>query len=264
VMSSPVQRWVALTRITWKPMPELALTLHQMTLYSRRGVDFEYLNPLLPSLYGGLDKGSTDNGFVGFDVIGRPVRGTELTYSVLIDDAQGFNFKPFGNGWAKIALIAGAEQRLPLDVRLGLSYTRVDAYVYTSHFPTDAWGISGVPMGPDIGPNADAFAVRLTRWFPWRTRVMVGTRHIRKGLDPLDAQGNVARVVGGDLGDVLDTYGPFLAGSDLQTYRMDEVEIESEPVRGLRMSALMKSIVVIGGTRTPGTHTWFLRWSYGF
>jgi hypothetical protein len=263
VTRSPVQRWVSLTRITWNPTSRIGLTLHQMTVYSQRGIDFEYLNPLLPSLYGGLDKGDPDNGFVGIDAIARPLNGTELKYSVLIDDAQGFNFKPFGNQWAKVAVMAGLEQRLPYDIRLGFSYTRDDAYTYTSHVPTDAWEISGVPLGPQIGPNADEVAFRLTRWFPWRTRLMIGTRHIREGLDPVDAQGNVT-VVGGNIGDTVDAMGPFLVGSDLQTYRLDEVEIESEPIRGFTISARMQSIVGISGTRVPGTHTWFLRWSYGF
>ncbi len=263
VRSSPVQRWLALTRITWNPTPRLGLTLHQMTVYSQRGVDFEYLNPLLPALYGGLDNGSTDNGFVGLDVIARPFDGTELKYSALIDDAEGFNFKPLGNGWAKIALMAGAEQRLPLDVRLGFSYTRVDAYVYTSHYPSDAWEVSGVPIGPALGPNADEVAFRLTRWFPLRTRLMIGTRHIRQGLDPVDAHGNVT-IVGGNIEDNVDTKGPFLVGSDLQTYRLDEFELQTEPIRGFTLTARMQSIVVISGTRVPGHHTWYLRWSYGF
>ncbi|MBI3569059.1 MAG: hypothetical protein HY084_12755 [Gemmatimonadetes bacterium] len=264
VTTSPVPRWVALTRVTWNPSPKFSATLHQMTLYSRRGIDFEYLNPLLPSLFGGLDKGSADNGFLGLDLVGRPIAGTELKGSWLVDDAAGLTFKPFGTGWAKIASTVGAEQRLPYDVRLGVSYSRVDAYVYSNQNGSDAWEMYGVPMGAALGPNSDEVAVRLTRWFPWRTRVMIGTRHVRKGLNPIDANGNVIRDVGGDITTTTDTYGPFLAGSDLQTYRHDEVELESEPIRGLRMTARMNSIVVIGGTRTPGMHSWMLRWSYGF
>lgn len=264
IATSPVPRWVALTRVTWNPSPKITATLHQMTVYSRRGIDFEYLNPLLPSLFGGLEKGSADNGFVGLDLIGRPIAGTELKWSALIDDAAGYNFKPFGTGWAKIALNVGAEQRLPYDVRLGVSYTRVDAYVYTNTLGTDAWQIRGVPMGAEIGPNADEVAFRLTRWFPWRTRLMLGTRHVRKGLNPLNASGNQAKDVGGNILSTLDTYGPFLLGSDLQSYRRDELELDSEPLRGFHMTARMNSIVVIGGTRTPGRHSWMLRWSYGF
>ncbi len=268
VSMSPVPRWVALTRVTWNPISQLGITLHQMTVYSLRGIDFEYLNPLLPSLFGGTDKGSADNGFVGADIIGRPFSGTEITASALIDDAKGYNFKPFGNDTAKMALNISAEQRLPFDIRLGLSYTRIDPFTYTNHIGTDAWTISGVPLGPAIGPNADEAAIRLTRWFPWRTRLMIGTRHIRKGLDVLNAQGQVVDIVGGDLGEAISTagsvYGSFLTGSDLQTYRLDELGFESEPIRGLRISALMQSIVVIKGTRVPGSHTWFLRWSYGF
>jgi hypothetical protein len=235
-----------------------------MTVYSGRGLDFELLNPLLPSLFGGLDKASADNGFVGFDAIARPIKGTELKYSVLIDDAEGYNFKPFGHGWAKIANMAGLEQRLPFDIKFGFSYTRIDAYVYTSGVYSDAWEVSGAPLGPANGPNSDEVALRLTRWFPWRTRVMIGTRHIRKGLDPVDSTGAVTKIVGGGLLDNVDTKGPFLVGSDLQTYRLDELEIETEPIRGLKMSATMQSVVVISGTRIPGSHTLLIRMSYGF
>jgi hypothetical protein len=273
VSTSPVPRWVALTRITWNPIPQFGFTLHQMTVYSLRGLDFEYLNPLLPALFGGRDKGgptgSADNGFVGADIIGRPFKGTELTGSVLVDDAKGYAISPFGSDSAKLAINVSGEQRLPFDIRLGVSYTKIDAFVYTNHIATNAWTISGVPLGPAMGPNADEVAFRVTRWFPWRTRVMIGTRRIRKGLDVLDAHGNVVYISGGDLGEGensggTSTYGAFLAGSDLQTYRLDELAFESEPIRGLRVTAAMQSIVVIKGTRVPGAHTWFLRWSYGF
>jgi hypothetical protein len=153
--------------------------------------------------------------------------------------------------------------RLPFDVKFGFSYTRIDAYVYTSGVLSDAWEISNVPIGPANGPNSDEFAFRLTRWFPWRTRVMIGTRHIRKGLDPVDASGNVT-IVGGGIGDNVDTKGPFLLGSDLQTYRLDELQIETEPIRGLKMSAGMQSVAVISGTRIPASHTLLIRMSYGF
>lgn len=264
VVQSPEPRWMAMTRLTWNPSPKFGVTLDQMSVYSGRGLDFEYLNPLLPSLFGGLDKGSADNGFVGFDAIWRPRNGTELKYSVLIDDSQGYAFKPLGNDWAKISNMTGLEQRLPLDVKLGVSYTRTDAYVYTSGVYSDAWEISGVPIGPANGPNSDEWAFRLTRWFPWRTRVMIGTRHIRKGLDPVDSTGAVTKIIGGGLLDNVDTKGPFLLGSDLQTYRLDELQISSEPIRGLTISATMRSIVVIKGTRTPGMHTLLLRMAYGF
>lgn len=266
----PVPRWVAMSRLTWSPNSRLTLAAHQMTVYSQRGFDFQFLNPILPSLFGGTDRGtgqqSPDNGFFGLDVVGRPFTGTEAFLSVLIDDAAGYNLRAPGSDYQKGSASVGVEQRLPYDVVLGLGWLHVDAFAYTSWIPTDAWSIRGVPIGPDVGPNADELALRLTRWFPWRTRVMLGTRRIRKGLNPVDSLGNVTSNVGGDLNDPTDlrTRYPFLQDADVQTFRRDEVDIETEPIRGFHISAHLTSIVGVSGTRIPALHTWLVRWRFGF
>lgn len=269
IADDPVPRWVALSRLSWSPSARLTVAIHQMTVYSRRGFDFAFVNPILPSLFGGTDRGgrtggSPDNGFYGFDIVGRPRDGTEAFASVLIDDAAGYNLRAPGSAYQKGALSLGIAQRLPLDVLLSAGWLHVDAFAYTNRIPTDAWTIHDAPMGPEIGPNAEETSIQFSRWFPWRTRITVGSRWARKGLNPVDSLGNVTVDVGGDIRSTTSERREFLLGADVQTWRRDEFGIETEPIRGFHILAQLNSIAVRSGTRTPGLHTWLIRWRYGW
>jgi hypothetical protein len=266
------QRWVMMHRLTWSPTPKWTFSGHEMVVYGGRGPDARYLVPVLPVL-GKLneeDIGNVDNGFVGADVIYRPVAGTELFASLLIDDLWEKKFSRLVNvgrsdSTLKVAVSAGIEQRLPGDVRLALGFLHTDPWTYVHWDLLGAWETNGYPMGAGIGPNSDELAIRVTRWFPLRTRVMLGARRIRNGFNPVDANGGVVKDVGGDLMATSDAFGYFMRGADIQAYHRVEFELESEPLRGLKVTLRKSAVNVYQGTRIPSREgTTFFRLSYGF
>jgi hypothetical protein len=259
------QRWVAMSRFTWSPTPRFIMDLNQMMIYSGRQLDPTLLIPVIPIQFEDRVGGATDNALVGFDLIGRPLDGTEMFASVLIDDSKSWtSFIHPGTLEAKEALNFGLEQRLPFDIRLGIGYLRTDPFMYTHWERLNAWEEGGLPLGPSIGPNSDEIAFRLTRWFPLRTRLMLGIRKVRNGLNPVDSLGNTTVNVGGDLLNGLQTFGVFMQGADIQTYYVNEGTLETEIVRGIRLSLQMSQTRIVSGTRVAPSRSLLFWARFGF
>ena len=257
------QRWAALQRITWQPVNQLTIAIHEMTIYSGRGLDFDYLNPVNPQFFSQYDKGDRDNSFVGADIITRPLRGTELFGSLLVDDINSTG--KFFRFDTKAALSVGARQRILQNVQLGTSYTRSDPYMYTHFQRLDTWEQDGRPLGQSIGPNATELAVRVTSWLPLRTRVMIGVRQIKQGLNPVDSAGRQTANVGGDLfkGEP-SKYPGLFNGADVQNTRRFEVELETELVRSLKLAFKLRDDNVTKGLQLPSNRFIDVRLRYGF
>jgi len=257
------QRWATIQRLTWKPINQLTIALHEMTIYSGRGLDFDYLNPVNPQFFSQGDKGDRDNTFVGMDVITRPVRGTELFGSLLVDDLNSIpGFLKFDT---KAILSVGARQRVLDNVQLGASYTRSDPYMYTHFQRLDTWEQSGRPLGQSIGPNATELALRVTSWLPLRTRIMLGARQIKQGLNPINSSGHQTADVGGDLfKGVPSSYPGLFVGADVHSTRRIELEFETELVRSLKVSFKVRDDNVTGGMQLPSNRFIDFRLRYGF
>lgn len=258
------QRWVSLQRLTWQPISQLNMALHEMTIYSARGLDLDYLNPVNPQFFSQWDKGDRDNSFAGVDIITRPVRGTELFGSLLIDDIKELT-ELFKFDTSKVIVAVGGRQKLLQNVQLGASYTRSDAFTYTHYQRLNVWEQSGRPLGQSIGPNAKELAVRLTSWLPLRTRVMVGTRFIRQGLNPVDSEGRETSNVGGNLFEgEANNYPGLFHGADIHDTRRIELQIETELIRGLRISLRAQDDKVTRGLQLPSNRFVDFRLRYGF
>ena len=258
------QRWVAMHRLTWQPKKQLTLALHEMTVYGARGLDFDYLNPVNPQFLSQRDKGDRDNLFIGTDIIVRPIAGTELFGTFLLDDIKRLS-QLVKLDTSKLIFSVGGRQKLVQNVQLGASYTRSDAFTYTHWLPLNAWQEDGRPLGQSIGPNATELAARITTWLPLRTHVMLGVRRIRKGLNPVDSAGNIIKNVGGDLLSGLpNDYPGLFGGADVNETRRFEAQIETEVIRALNVSLKIQDDHVTRGLQLPTNRFVDFRFRYGF
>ena len=257
-------RWVAMQRLTWQPYRKLTLALHEMSVYSGRGLDIDYLNPVSPQFFSQRDKGDRDNLFVGSDIIARPIAGSEIFGTFLIDDIKRLG-QLLTLDTSKMIFTVGARQRLMQNVQLAASYTRSDAFTYTHWLRLNTWEEFGHPLGQSIGPNAKEVAFRATTWLPLRTKVMVGTRWIKQGLNPVDASGKVIKNVGGDLlAGLPNNYPGLFHGADVHDTRRLELELQTEFIRGLNISLKIQDAKVTRGTQLPGNRFVDFRLSYGY
>lgn len=242
-------RWVAMHRITMVPIDRLEVSLFESTLYSFRGFDLNYLNPLVPHLFLEQDLGDRDNKSSGMDVLWRPVDGTELTASLMIDDMKSL---PTVVRWDDVKAVydVGMRQALTGPWMLSAGYTRVGAHVYTHWTGVNAYQTRGRTLGVGIGPNAELWTLRLDGELPRRSRILLKYQFGKKGVnnDPND---------GGDMADRLISLGtPLFAGSDLQTWNGFEIDLRTQPIRGFELSAQWKGRRMILGDRY-GDEDWF-------
>lgn len=262
-------RWVAIQRLTWQPIAKLTLAVHEMTIFSARGLDLDYLNPVNPQFFSQPAKGDLDNSFAGFDIIARPISGTEVFSSLLIDDlVKTTSLLTFNSDTTKIIATLGLRQRIRSNMQFGASYTRSDAFTYTHKFYLNAWENDGRPLGQSIGPNAKEYAARVTTWLPLRTKIMTGARFIQRGFNPVDANGKETENVGGnllegDLGTNLDWKGLFYH-ADVQDIHLLELEAETEVIRGLHVSVKVQDTRVTRGLQLPTNRFVDFRLRYGF
>jgi hypothetical protein len=247
-------RYFVAHRLTWMPFPRLSLSANEQTIYANRGPDLNYLNPALPMYLTQLRTGDRDNLMIGGDAVYRPWNGTELRGGFMIDDRSAADpaaptFGPF-----KKALLFAVEQRVIAGVRLGLGYIETDPWSYTHWQLLNTYESEGKPLGPLMGPNAEELAVRVTTWLPLRTRVMIGYRHIKKGLDPVGAESDTAKCVGGNLFcGTLHKETPLYQGADVHVIARREVEALTEPIKGFPVVLSFRDDRVKRGTRIPSS-----------
>lgn len=257
VRRSP-ERWITMHRLTIEPIPQITFGLYETVIYSARGLDVNYLNPMFPYIFGEYNSGDRDNNLLGADVVARPIPGTELFGSLLIDDMPSID-KIVKLDSTKMIFTVGMHQRLPANLQLGMSYTRSDAHMYSHYMRLNTYENLNRALGHSIGPNAEEWAIRLTSRLPYRTRIMAGYRFIRKGLNPPGEN------VGGDLLNGLNTLAvPLYEGADLHDRRLLELDVVTEPYRGIRFALGIADTRVLKGAQIPSETFVDFRFSYGF
>ena len=258
------QRWFAMQRLTWQPAKQVTFALHELVVYSARGPDVDYVNPINLQFLSQRDKGDRDNLFIGADVVVRPVNGTEVFATTLLDDIKRLA-QLAKLDTSKLILTVGGRQRITQNVQLAASYTRSDAFTYTHWLPLNTWEQGGKALGQSIGPNATEFAARVTTWLPLRTRLILGTRAVKKGLNPVDSKGRPVANVGGHLlAGLPNNYPGLFNGADVYNTRHLELELETELIRALNISLKIQDAKVTGGLQLTSNRFIDFRLRYGF
>ncbi len=232
-------RWIALHRLEVQLPAGFRVGLSEMIAWSARGLDLAYLNPVVPLFFAELDNHDRDNAVFGFDVTWQPVSGLELHGAVFVDDAddQSDLFIPTSGRNATRAFDAGATGALTGGLDGGVRYVRLEPFAYAHFQALNALQQRGFPLGHPLGPNADAAQFWLRSWLPRRTTLTLAVTRGRKGLNPVDQEGNtIANVGGGFLEDRMQEPFAFLQGADVQEWREVEISAAVEPWRGVRVS----------------------------
>lgn len=174
----------------------------EIMIYSNRSVDLAYLTPIIVLESAQRARGERDNAFWAFDVQTHFASGIELTASLMMDDIHFGEF--FKNKWYnRNAYQVGALLTDPLffpDMNVTVQWTRVEPYMFAhDRSRDDNYSSLGRILGPDIGPNADAWFFRVA-YFPLRNlKLSLDVRFVRKGDNIVDpATGQLIKNVGGD------------------------------------------------------------------
>ena len=200
----------------------------EIVIYSNRSVDLAYLTPLIVLESAQRARGERDNTLWVFDIQTHFLPGMELSGTLLMDDihfAEFFKNKWYNRNAYQFGILLTDPLFLP-NADLMVQWTRVEPYVFAHDRSRDnSYSSLGVILGPEIGPNADAWFFR-TMYTPLRNlRLSCNVTLVRKGMNIVDASGILIRNVGGDFLQPHRAIDPqeriFLDGILLKTRRID-------------------------------------------
>jgi hypothetical protein len=210
----------------------------ESVIYSSRGIELAYLNPIIFYKFVEMSLLDRDNATVFFDVQTHFLKNLELQGTFFLDENILFNLSGLDQYINKTAYQLGAYIYEPANIEnlsLVLEYTRIRPYVYTHFDPKNTYTAFGVILGHEIGPNADQIFTKISYNFSEWVTINLEYQRIRKGHNIVDANGKLVRNVGGDVYQVhregIDSdVAIFLDGERIDTdYAL--INLRVEPLR---------------------------------
>ena len=210
-------------------------------IYSKRGIDLAYLNPL--SFFKSLEHAlhDRDNSLMGGDITFRFFDGLQLKGSFLLDDIR---FEEIGSGyWSnKTAWNIGLIYSLPYNFDIGFEYARVEPYTFSHFDSVNSYTNDEMLIGTGLLPNSDEISLVLKYWwFGSHHPIVLRLSQDRHGANEYDSEGNLIRNVGGDPFQTRrpeDSYTVrFLDGVLTKALRID-LKISYEIIKDFQLEAL--------------------------
>lgn len=171
-------------------------------VYSGRGLEWAYINPLLFYKYAEMSLQDRDNGTIFLDFQTSFIKNLELQGTFFLDEDILSNLQDLQLFSNKTAYQLGFMWYEPFRVdnlSLTCEYTKIRPYVYTHDNYMNTFTAFGVNLGHRIGPNSDEILTRLCYNLSGSTRLSLEYRHQRSGKNVLSANGVLVKNVGGDV-----------------------------------------------------------------
>jgi hypothetical protein len=210
----------------------------QSVVYSDRGIELAYLTPV--GIYTFIEHSiqDRDNANLYFDIQTGFMDNIEFQATFFLDENILFQLDDLESYTNKTAYQVGAfwYNAFTLNnLALILEYTRIRPYVYSHFNIKNTYTSWETNLGHPIGPNSDEIFTKLTYNFSPKIRLALEYRHIRRGENVHNDEGNLIKNVGGDvfLGhgtDPENETAQFLEGIRINNDIL-EVKLRLEPVR---------------------------------
>ncbi len=190
----------------------------ESVIYSERGFDLAYLNPL--SFFKSLEHSlrDRDNSAMGLDWTIRPFDNIQIKGTYFLDDII---FSEVGNGfWSnKAAFNIALNVVLPHSFDFAFEYARVEPYTFSHYNVQNSVTNDGRLIGSSLMPNSHSFTSELNYWFGGRYPLTLSIQYIESGKNIYDDDGELKLNVGSNplqtirWGDA--TYLNFLDGNKI-------------------------------------------------
>jgi len=165
-----------------------SLGLAEAVVYSSELPDPVYVNPLMPFYLAQHNERENDNIQWSVDGVYRFAPGLTAYGEFLIDDLQ---YERHSKNPDKYGLTLGGAwygAAAGFDVELTVEYTNVRNWTYTHKHTEHRFAHDGLPIGFELGPDADRVRAELALHPVPELTVGVAYEHARKGEGSLDAQ----------------------------------------------------------------------------
>jgi hypothetical protein len=222
----------------------------ESVIYSGRGLDLAYMNPIAFYKFEEMSLQDRDNGTLWFDAQTHFIKNVELQGTFFLDDNPLGNLQDLSNFINKTGYQLGVFWYSPLnlnDLSLVFEYTRIRPYVYSHINPKDSYTAWGQVLGDSIGPNSDEIYVNAAYNLNEKVRLSFTFQHIRHGANIYDSLGNLVFNSGGDPfvahRDGIDPIDiNFLDGERINT-NIFTFGVTYEPIRKFFLDLVYKKIV---------------------
>lgn len=157
------RKYIAAHRLELMVKPGLYLAGSETVIYGGRGLEFEYLNPLMPYHVAEHHLGDKDNNTMSLDITVSLIKNCKFYGELFIDDLT-LSENPFTYFGNKFAFQVGSFLTNPLGLRdsqLRLEYTRVEPFVYTHQDSINTYLHYDKIIGYWLGPNADDLFLKI-------------------------------------------------------------------------------------------------------
>ncbi len=210
-------------KLSFKDVIDVGIS--DVVIYNGR-IDFAYLNPILFWHFAEKSLQDRDNKNIVGDFQTKFLKNVEFQGTLFMDDDEGFaTFTGKTNKNQKFAYQIGTFIYEPFSIKnlsLVLEYTKIRPYTYSHYDLKNNYTAYGLNLGHRIGPNADEIMTRLTYNISDWGKFNVEFRHIRKGNNVYDNNGNLIKNVGGDVAiayrnGIDDENATFLDGERVNT-----------------------------------------------
>lgn len=186
----PAPKYMAANLFTFRPIPQLFLSVGNAIVYAERNIQPSYLIPIAfyKSMDHTLTKGlgtENQNSQLFFNFSSRNIKHLHLFTSVFIDEIQFRRFLPDSPDRNPISWKIGAQlSNFPLTgFTLMSEYTRSNILNYKHSIPTLTWASNNYNLGHYMGDNADELFVAM-RYRPIRgLDLQLTYLNARKGND---------------------------------------------------------------------------------
>lgn len=235
-------------------------------IYSDRGIDLAYLNPLAFYKFVEMSLQDRDNAMAWFELETHFIKNLEFQGTFYMDDDPFGNLQDLANYINKTGYKLAAFWYTPFsinDLSLIFEYTRIRPYVYSHRDPKDTYTAWGQILGDAIGPNSDEIFLRLAYNASASLRLNFDFQHIRHGSNIYDSFGNLIFNAGGDVfvahRDGIDPVNiEFLDGERINT-NIFTFGARYEPIRQVFLDVVYKQIVQKNATLDKSNNS-----SYGY
>jgi hypothetical protein len=264
------RRWVAYHKVNIKPTNWLSMSVYEMINYSNRGAEIAYINPVNRYAFAEWELQDQDNGWMGAQLIARPLSNLEVYTELLIDDlgnkADIFKKKEFPKT-SRFGRRYGVSVATNSDLLLWTEYTRLDPFLYSHPYDLNSHTDKGIGLGSQIGPNADRSEIGIKLWGLGRSFITFSYSYNRQGLDRFDNSGDRIFLAGASPNDgrdlEIDRTNLFLDG-DLHTWHRLFGELEWELKRNYVFKLQYEQRLMIEGEQLANLNILWADFVIGF
>jgi len=164
--SIDVKRSIAGHRLEWVVNKKLTLSLNETVIYAFRGLDFNYLIPIIPFYPIENYLGDTDNLQMGFDLRFSPSKNNAFYLSFFMDElTPEWLFNSKNHNWFAWQIGFNSKSFLKRSIDWGFEYNWTDQRIYKHKFDVNDFYSHNSPLGFWAGPHAQEFILYANKNF---------------------------------------------------------------------------------------------------